>query len=51
MDLPDNDEKILIQKYDKQIKIYKKALEDYINCDVSEVIIYSLFLGKAINYQ
>ena len=49
--VPDNDEKILIQKYDKQIKIYKKALEDYINCDVSEVIIYSLFLGKAINYQ
>ena len=42
------DEKIFIKKYSNQLRIYKKALEDALNKEVSEVYIYSLYLNKEI---
>lgn len=41
-------ENTLIQKYSKQLEIYKKALEDGLNKKVKEVYIYSLYLNKEI---
>ena len=46
--VPENDETYLAQKYHTQLKIYKKALEDYIGHRLSRVVIYSLHLGKSI---
>jgi ATP-dependent helicase/nuclease subunit A len=42
------DEDILVNKYRKQVEIYKKALEDEIGVKVSNVYIYSLYLNKKI---
>ena len=41
-------EEILIKKYQNQLKIYKKALEEALNKKVEEVYIYSLYLNKEI---
>lgn len=38
----------LVQKYDIQLKLYKKALEGALNIKVDEVIIYSTYLQKEI---
>ena len=43
-----NEEVDLINRYNVQLKIYKKALEEYLNKEVSKVFIYSLYLNKAI---
>ena len=43
-----NEEIDLINRYNVQLKIYKKALEEYLNKEVSKVFIYSLYLNKAI---
>ena len=42
------EEEILIQKYKKQLSIYKMAIEKSLNKSVDEVYIYSLYLDKAI---
>ena len=42
------DEAELIKKYYVQLKLYKKALEEGLEKEVSEVYIYSLYLGKEI---
>ena len=39
---------ILVNKYKKQLDIYKKALEDALDKKVDEVYIYSLYLNKEI---
>ena len=44
----ENDEELLIQKYIIQLKIYKKALEDYVGQKIFETYIYSFSLGKAL---
>ena len=49
--VPDNNEEYLIEKYKKQLEIYKRALEIYIGERVSEVVIYSLYLGKDIHIE
>lgn len=38
----------LIEKYEKQLVFYKKALEEALDKEVSQVFIYSTFLGKEI---
>ena len=43
------DEKILIQKYKKQIEIYEKAIEYATGEKVEKSYIYSLYLNKAID--
>ena len=42
------DENVLINKYIKQLEIYKDALESGLNKKVKEVYIYSLYLNKEI---
>jgi ATP-dependent helicase/nuclease subunit A len=49
--VPDNNEEYLVEKYKKQLEIYKKALEIYIDEKVSDVVIYSLYLGKDIHIE
>ena len=41
-------EEELIQKYKKQLLLYRTALEKYYNKKVSKVYIYSLYLNKEI---
>ena len=43
-----NNEQDLINKYEKQLKLYKIALEEGIGRKVKEIYIYSLYLGKEI---
>ena len=43
------DEKELVEKYQKQLELYKYALEKNYNKRVSEVYIYSLYLNKEIS--
>ena len=42
------DEKVLIDRYSNQLKIYKKALEEALEKKVTETYIYSLYLNKEI---
>ena len=44
----DGEENKLIEKYKKQLKLYKMALEKSLNMSVSKVIIYSVYLGKEL---
>ena len=39
---------MFIQKYEKQLKIYKKALEDLTGKTVEKSYIYSFYLDKEI---
>ena len=41
-------EQILIEKYEKQLELYKKALEKALNKKVDKVKIYSLYLNKFV---
>ena len=41
----------LINRYKIQLVYYKKALEQITNKEVSEMIIYSLYLGKEIKVE
>lgn len=43
-----NNEQEFIQKYQKQIEIYKDAMEKYFDKPVKECAIYSLHMGKSI---
>ena len=43
-----NDERILVEKYKEQLKLYKEALEKALNRSVDKTIIYSLYLQKEI---
>ena len=47
-DYVEHDENELINKYKKQLQLYKQALECGTNKKVEEVYIYSLYLNKAI---
>ena len=42
------DEKELTKKYEVQLKLYKKALENSLNLKVDKTIIYSIYLQKEI---
>ena len=42
-------EQTLINKYNKQLYIYKLALEEALNKSVNQIYIYSLYLNKEIN--
>ena len=42
------EEKDLVQKYEKQLQLYKKALEEATGKKVKEMYIYSLYLNKEI---
>ena len=44
----DGKENELVSKYQKQLDLYKKALEDALNRQVDKVYIYSTWLGKEI---
>ena len=46
--VPDKDEGYLKQKYEKQLQLYAKALENAFGKQVDEVYIYSLYLDKEI---
>jgi len=46
--VPNNDEKYLVDKYSKQLELYKTALEQALKKSVSKVYIYSTFLDKSI---
>ena len=43
-----NDKNYLIQKYKKQLELYKKALEEALNKKVYKMYIYSTYLDREI---
>ena len=47
-DYVENGEEELIQKYNNQLQLYKKALESSLNRKVDKIYIYSTYLGKEI---
>ena len=47
-DYLENGAEELIQKYDSQLQLYKKALEDALSRKVDKIYIYSTYLGKEI---
>ena len=47
-DYLENGAEELIQKYDSQLQLYKKALEDALNRKVDKIYIYSTYLDKEI---
>lgn len=44
-------EQLLVEKYQKQLKMYKQALEEALNKKVEESYIYSLYLNKEIKIE
>ncbi len=42
-------ETLLIERYSKQLELYKRALEGFAGCEVKGVYIYSVALDKSIN--
>ena len=44
----DRNEQVLVDKYDVQLKLYKRALEDALHRKVNKVYIYSTYLEKEI---
>lgn len=44
-------EETLIQKYQKQLQLYKEAIENGLNLKVSQAYIYSLYLNKDIEVK
>ena len=44
-------ERVLVEKYKKQLSIYKRALEDALDKKVEDVYIYSLYLNKEIKIE
>ena len=44
-------EEELLHKYNKQLELYKNALEEALNKKVNKVYIYSVYLEKEINYK
>ena len=46
--VPNKDESILINRYSKQLEIYKRALKECYNQDIDKVYIYSTYLKKQI---
>ena len=41
-------EKELIEKYQKQLELYQKALEEALKRKVDHIYLYSTFFGKAL---
>ena len=50
-DFVKNNEQELIEKYKKQLTIYKRALEKALEKEVNKVYIYSVYLGKSIEIK
>ena len=46
--VPEKNEEYLIEKYEGQLKIYTRALEEALNKKVDEIYIYSTYLNKEI---
>lgn len=46
--LKEGEEELLISRYNMQMKLYKKALENMMDCPVKECILYSFSLGREI---
>ena len=44
----EGNEKVLVNRYSKQLELYKKCLEDGLNLKVKDIYIYSLYLNKEI---
>lgn len=47
--IPNQDETILVEKYSKQLEIYKRALEECYQQKVDKVYLYSTYLKKRIS--
>lgn len=45
-----NNEKELVKKYNKQLELYKQALESALNRKVDKTYIYSVYLGKELDF-
>lgn len=45
------DEKILVEKYNTQLNLYKRALESAMNRKVDKIYIYSTYLEKEIDFM
>ncbi len=50
-DFVKNNEQELVEKYEKQLSIYKRALEGALNKKVYKTYIYSVYLGKSIEIK
>ena len=46
--VPENNQEYLIKKYEKQLKMYKQAIEQALGKKVDKTYIYSTYLGKEI---
>ena len=46
--VPNDDDNYLIEKYKKQLQLYKRAIEQALDKSVAHTYIYSIFLGKKI---
>jgi len=46
--VPEKDENYLKEKYEKQLNLYKKALEEATKQKVSKTYIYSTYMGREI---
>ena len=46
--MPEKDEQILVEKYRKQLELYKRALEEGTGKKVDKIYIYSTYLEKEI---
>ena len=44
----EGNENILRERYNKQLELYKKCLEEGLDLEVKEIYIYSLYLNKEI---
>ena len=44
-------EQELVDKYKKQLQIYKSALEEALQKEVYKTYIYSIYLGKSIEVE
>ena len=46
--VPNNDDNYLIEKYKKQLELYKRAIQQALNKKIAHTYIYSIFLGRKI---
>ena len=46
--VPENREEYLVEKYRKQLDLYKLAIEEALEKEVNEIYIYSTYLNKEI---
>ena len=46
--VPEKNEQYLIEKYERQLKLYSRAIEEALNRKVNEIYIYSTYLDREI---